>query len=169
LPRVPNMNVWVLSVRPYVKVSRWFNSAPRHEGILGEWRYSSTHSLTSALDGGEWSASRPVRFILRERAPGTHWIGGWVGPRAVLDAVVKRKISSPRLESNARTPNFQPVAQRYTDWTITVPRPYVAVPKLLNEFSWIFVPLVCTQGYRYKILILVRYDCYFTWSGNRNL
>jgi hypothetical protein len=23
-----------------------------------EWRYSSTHSLTSALDGGEWSASR---------------------------------------------------------------------------------------------------------------
>jgi hypothetical protein len=30
-----------------------------HEGVLGEWRYSSTHSLTSALDGGEWSASRP--------------------------------------------------------------------------------------------------------------
>jgi hypothetical protein len=24
----------------------------------------------------------------RERAPGNHWIGGWVGPRAVLDAVV---------------------------------------------------------------------------------
>jgi hypothetical protein len=24
---------------------------------LGEWMYSSTHSLTSALDGGEWSAS----------------------------------------------------------------------------------------------------------------
>jgi len=35
--------------------------------------------LTSALDGGEWSASRPVRFTPRERAPGTHWIGGWVG------------------------------------------------------------------------------------------
>jgi hypothetical protein len=33
--------------------------APRHEGVLGEWRYSSIHSLTSALDGGEWSASRP--------------------------------------------------------------------------------------------------------------
>jgi hypothetical protein len=27
-----------------------------------EWRYSSTHSLTLALDGGEWSASRPGRF-----------------------------------------------------------------------------------------------------------
>jgi len=44
--------------------------------------------LTSALDGGEWSASRPGRFTPRERARGTYWIGGWVGPRAVLDAVV---------------------------------------------------------------------------------
>jgi len=42
------------------------------------------------------SASRPGRFTPKERAPGTHWIGGWVSPRAVLDAVVKRKI--PRLE-----------------------------------------------------------------------
>jgi hypothetical protein len=35
------------------------------------WRYSSTHSLASALRGGEWSASRPGRFTPRERAPGT--------------------------------------------------------------------------------------------------
>jgi hypothetical protein len=46
------------------------------------------------------------------------WIGGWVSPRAVMDAVVKRKIPSPRRESNPRTPIFQPVAQRYTDWAI---------------------------------------------------
>jgi hypothetical protein len=71
--------------------------------------------LTSALEGGEWSASRPGQFIPRERARSTHWIGGWVGPRAVLDAVVKRKIPSPRRESNSRTPIGQPVAQRYTD------------------------------------------------------
>jgi hypothetical protein len=32
--------------------------------------------LTSALDGSEWSASRPGRFTPMERAPGTHWIGG---------------------------------------------------------------------------------------------
>jgi hypothetical protein len=44
--------------------------------------------------------------------PGTHWIGGWVGPRAVLDAMVKRKIPSSRRESNSRTPIVQPVAQR---------------------------------------------------------
>jgi hypothetical protein len=43
--------------------------------------------LTSALDVGEWSASRPGRFIPWEIAFGTHWIKGWVGPRAGLDAV----------------------------------------------------------------------------------
>jgi hypothetical protein len=48
--------------------------------------------LTSALDGGEWSASSHCLFIPEERAPGTHWIGGWVGPRAGLDAVETRKI-----------------------------------------------------------------------------
>jgi hypothetical protein len=77
--------------------------------------YRSSHSLASALDGGEWSASRPGRFTPRERASGTDWIGGWVGPRAVLDAVVKRKIPSPRRESNPRNPIVQLVAQRYTD------------------------------------------------------
>jgi hypothetical protein len=54
-----------------VKLSLCFNWAPRHEGVLGEWRYSSTHPLTSALDGGEWSASRTGLFTPRERAPGT--------------------------------------------------------------------------------------------------
>jgi len=48
--------------------------------------------LISTLDGGEWSASR--RFTPRERAPGTHWIGGWVGPRAGLDTLMRRKIPS---------------------------------------------------------------------------
>jgi hypothetical protein len=38
-----------------------------------------------------------------------------MGPRVVLEAVVKRKVPSPRRESNPRTPIIQPVAQRYTD------------------------------------------------------
>jgi hypothetical protein len=41
--------------------------------------------FTSALVGGEWSASRPGRFIPDGKAPGTHWKGGWLGPRAGLD------------------------------------------------------------------------------------
>jgi hypothetical protein len=126
-----NMALWILgrmymfrnyaaSLMVKVKLSLcfFFNWVPCHEGVLEEWRYSSTHSFTSALDGGEWSASCPGRFISRERAPSTHWIGGWVGPRAVLDAVVKRKIPSPRLESNPITPIVHPVVSRYTDWAI---------------------------------------------------
>jgi hypothetical protein len=50
--------------------------------------------LTSALHGGEWSASRPGHFAPWQTAPHTHWIGGLVGPRASLDGVVKRKIPS---------------------------------------------------------------------------
>jgi hypothetical protein len=69
------------------------NRTSRHEDVLGEWRYSSTHSLTSALDGGEWSVSRPSRFIPREIAPGTHWRGGWVGLRAVVEATKKQNFS----------------------------------------------------------------------------
>jgi hypothetical protein len=61
----------------------------------------------------------PRPHYLKESAPRTHWIGGWVGPKAVMDAVVKRKIRSPRRESNPRTPIVQPLAQRYTDWAIT--------------------------------------------------
>jgi hypothetical protein len=88
----------------------FFNWVPRHEVVLGEWMYSSTHSLTSTLDGGEWLASRLGRFTTREKSPNTHWIGGRVGPRAILDAVVKRKISSPRRGSNPRTRMVQTVA-----------------------------------------------------------
>jgi hypothetical protein len=38
-----------------------------------------------------------------------------VGPRAVLDAVVKRKIPSPCRESNPRTPIVQPVSCSNSD------------------------------------------------------
>jgi hypothetical protein len=46
------------------------------------------------------------------RAPGTHWIGGLVAPRAGLDAVVKRKI--PQHLPGLQPPVIQPVIQRYT-------------------------------------------------------
>jgi hypothetical protein len=57
----------------------------------------------------------PAALPPRERDPGTHWIGERVGPRAALDAVVKRKIPSPRRDSDPRTLIVQPVAQCYTD------------------------------------------------------
>jgi hypothetical protein len=55
--------------------------------------------LNSALARSEWSASRPCRFTPTEKAPYTNWIGGWVGPRAGLDDVEKRKfLTLPGLE-----------------------------------------------------------------------
>jgi hypothetical protein len=59
-------------------------------------------------------------LIPRESAPVTHWIWGWMGPRAILDTVVKRKIPSPRRESNPRTLIVQPVS-------------LVAIPKELSR------------------------------------
>jgi hypothetical protein len=55
--------------------------ALRHEGYGRVDVYSRIY-MTSALAGGEWSASRPGRFTPGERAPGTYWIGGWVDSRA---------------------------------------------------------------------------------------
>jgi hypothetical protein len=48
----------------------------------------------------------PVALPPRKEAP----VGGCVGPRAVLDAVVKREIPSLRRESSPRTLIAQPVA-----------------------------------------------------------
>jgi len=45
----------------------------------------------------------PSRFTPRKRAPGNDWMGGWEGPRAVLDAVMKRKIPV-----TAGNPNLEP-------------------------------------------------------------
>jgi hypothetical protein len=53
--------------------------------------------LTSALEGGEWSASRPGRFTPMERAPGTHWIGGGVGPQSRSGNGGEEKNSQPLL------------------------------------------------------------------------
>jgi hypothetical protein len=87
------------------------------------------HSWTSALEGGEWSASRSGCFSPREKNPGTHWGGDCVSLRAILDVVVKRKIPSPHWKSNLRTPIVQPIAQRYTDWTVMAVPVYGTISK----------------------------------------
>jgi hypothetical protein len=56
------------------------------------------HFLDLGLLGGEWSASRSCRFTPGERAPDTHWIGGWVGPRADLNVEKSKFLSLPGLE-----------------------------------------------------------------------
>jgi hypothetical protein len=84
-----------------VNLSMCFNWAPRYEGLLG-----SGGIAPRILDLGtrwRWVVNfTACRFTPRERAPGTYWIGGWVGPTAVLEAVVKRKIPSLCRDSNPR-------------------------------------------------------------------
>jgi hypothetical protein len=50
--------------------------------------------LTSALDGDEWGFT-PRLLYAWGKNPGIHWIGGWVGPRAGLDAVENSKNLTP--------------------------------------------------------------------------
>jgi hypothetical protein len=78
----------------YVKKLKLSHYTPRRR--LGKKRYSSYSFTTSALDTGEWSASRPCRGLSPWKGPsGTHCTGGWVGPRAGLDTEVRGKILSP--------------------------------------------------------------------------
>jgi hypothetical protein len=71
--------------------------------------------LTSALDGGEWSASRPCCFTPGEKAPGTDWIGGWVDTRAGLNAVEKSLPSQESKPSHpAHSPSLYPLSYLYS-------------------------------------------------------
>jgi hypothetical protein len=53
-----------------------------------------------------------------ERAPGTHWVGVWVGPGAGLDDVEKRKLLNLSGDSNPDSSVVQPIASHYTDCAI---------------------------------------------------
>jgi hypothetical protein len=64
--------------------------------------------LTSALVGGEWSASGHGHFT-----PGTHWIGAWVGPRTGLGDA-KRRESCLYRDSNWDSWAVQSVTSGYT-------------------------------------------------------
>jgi hypothetical protein len=49
------------------------NEALRHEDVWGSERIAPPF-LTSALRGGEWSASRPGHFTPEKTALSTHWM-----------------------------------------------------------------------------------------------
>jgi hypothetical protein len=71
---------------------------------MGAWRYTST--IIALGTRWEWAAPRPDRLTSKEGTPG---IGGWMGPRSVLDAMENRKIQSlPGIEfgRHARIPSL---------------------------------------------------------------
>jgi hypothetical protein len=58
----------------------------------GERSCNSCLFLTSALDGGERSASCYGRALPPRKYPGTNWAGGWVGLRSGLDTEDRGKV-----------------------------------------------------------------------------
>jgi hypothetical protein len=80
---------------------------------LGERRYSSYSVTSSALDGGEWSASRPGRTLPPGKGPPVP-IGeeaGWA-PEPVWAQRIEEKSFAP---AGDRTPIGQSVVRHYTD------------------------------------------------------
>jgi hypothetical protein len=102
------------------------------------WQYVfliGPHFLTSALVGGEWSASRPVHFISGE-TPGTHCSGYWVDPRTGLNDV--EKINSWHYRpSNSDPSAVQPVASRCNDCAIPAPR--LVLKTIKNKTSMLII------------------------------
>jgi hypothetical protein len=91
---------------------------------MGEWRYSST-----ILDlGTSWRCGQlhaPGRFTPpppRERAPGTHWIGGWLDPKAGLNDVEKKIFLTLPGPPTLTSSFVHAVASRYTDYSISAPK-----------------------------------------------
>jgi hypothetical protein len=100
--------------------------------VYGKCMYRSNISLTSALFGGEWSASRHCCFTPGERTSDNHWIEGWMGSGACLDDVEKRKLLTLR-DSNFNPSVVQPVTSRYTDCAIPVACNKLII--LINQYS----------------------------------
>jgi hypothetical protein len=74
--------------------------------------------LISELDAGEWLASRLGRFALGKRGPGILYIGDWVGPRASLDIVEKRKITAATRNQTPIPWSSSPLPSLYTNWAM---------------------------------------------------
>jgi hypothetical protein len=73
----------------------------------------------------------PAALYPRER-PGTHFTGGWVGPRAGLDG---RKISSPpEFDPGPSSPVVQSL-YRLSYWAHTHISVYTHIPLIYNVFS----------------------------------
>jgi hypothetical protein len=85
---------------------------PPRPVIVCEDVWGSRSILASVLDGSEWSASSPGRFTPGGRTPSTHWIGGWVCPRADLNDMEKRRVSSPCRELSPATLSRRPLLYR---------------------------------------------------------
>jgi hypothetical protein len=87
--------------------------ATHHGDAWGERRYSSHSFLTSALERGEWSASRPGRTLPPGKEPPVPIVqeAGWA-PEPVWSQRLEDK---PCASVRDRDPVVQPVVRHYTE------------------------------------------------------
>jgi hypothetical protein len=104
----------VIGVCTSKKAKGVFKLITCHEGPEGEYRYSSTLSLTSALDGSGWTTPHPGRFTSEKETRDLFY--SWLGGPKDRSGRVGR--ISPPPGFNPRT--VKPVASHYTDWAIPV-------------------------------------------------
>jgi hypothetical protein len=102
--------------------------------------------LTSALDGREWSDSCPCCSTPREGAPSSYWIVGWLGLRAGLHTVEKRKILHC-WKSNLGCPARSPSLYRLSYPNSTLPAVLSIIDtSICHEVIWLFDALLCELG-----------------------
>jgi hypothetical protein len=91
-------------------LSSWLiNQALCHEDVCGSGG-TAPPFLTLALDGGEWSASRPCRFTFFKIVHSVHWKeSGW--DSELVWTPWRREKSYPYRELNPGRP-----ARRHTNW-----------------------------------------------------
>jgi hypothetical protein len=84
------------------------------EALEGDSRYSAYIFLTSALEGDEWSASRPGRALPPGKESPVPIVqeAGWT-PEPVWTQRLEEKSSATVRD---RTPAVQSVTSHYTDW-----------------------------------------------------
>jgi hypothetical protein len=152
---------------PYVFFIYKGKAVPLHamEALGGEEVYSSYSFSTSALDGGEWSASHPGRaFTPWERTPSTHCTGGWVGTRAGLDREATGKILCLCRGSNPNRPVVQPVVRHYTAWANPAPSSYIAYTNIklcVCMYVIMYVCILCTYYVYYVCMSVCMYVCMY--------
>jgi hypothetical protein len=107
----------------------------RHGGAWGERRYSSYSFSTSALDGGQWSASRPGRALAPGKGPPVAIVqeAGWA-PEPVWSQGLEEKSFRLCWRSNLDRPVVQPVARHYTDWATQLLMEAVSTSKTSANF-----------------------------------
>jgi hypothetical protein len=114
-----------------------------------------------------WTALRPCRFTPGEILSGTHWIGGWMGPRIDLDVMAKKGIPCPWRESNSCLSACEllisdsfwrfallMVINYVRTWFLSWMRwcyGYTCVCVFVRMYVWIIRHTVCSIGPQYEI------------------